>query len=595
VLATAIMITNASFLFIILRSVPMMEGFQMLPNRQCMFPKGMTVLSSNENDDDINDNEMIFFDDFSEYKDLGFLSDVGEKNDSALNQDVTSDPFISNVIQKAKHLEGERMKRIAQNFSTGNWSCRGFSLDQSRPVRFDTNDNESTNDDEIYITQIAFDETATGPGFGHSTETIAVSRSDGTVFLIHIGTDYLTKFIPTSNIKMTTNPDGQSSTVSITSQMSNEREYAAKQKNLMLGKGGEISENMRDDSDPFEIVAQFQAGKEKIDALLFHDDYVYTASGCIIQVWKIGNVMDIVSDSESDIEMIPMHHLKGHDGTIVGLKTVSSEGKSDICDFNVLVSASSDGSFALWDRIGGDMIYRCTMLDESGNPTSITSFDVDTSSFFVDDHIIYLGLASGHVVAYSVSDLVQNASKGDACPIPKCRFLAHDGNKVFEGNLRGVTAISCGGPGRRELGATSGSSSVLITGGADGVMKQWEIFHANDGGKLVMNHWPRIPTQKMKDRAHIFNIDRGPITNIVCDLDVQKGPMILAASAEGYVGYFNPGKERALFFMDGFIRLTSICLDREILVTNGMGQYVCVHDFDVDEIDVDESIDIDNF
>lgn len=578
----------------ILGNFPVTEGFQMPPNRQCIFPQHMTFLSSNKNNDDTDEDESIFYDDFSEFKDLSFLSNLGEENGSSLNQDDSGDPFMSNVIEKAKMMEEEREKRIAQNFSSGNWSCRGFSLDASRPVRFDTHNKDLANDDDIFITKIAFDETATGPGFGHSTETIAVSRSDGTVFLIHVGTDYLTKFISTPSIKMTTNQDGQTSTASFTSRMLNEREYAAKQQNLIFGDDNVAGERMEKDSDPFEIAAQFQAGKEQIDALLFHDDYIYTASGCIIQVWKIGNVMEIVSDSESDIEMIPMHHLKGHDGNIVGLKTVSSEGKIDICDFNVLVSASSDGSFVLWDRISGEMIYRCTILDESGNPTSITSFDVDTSNCLVNDHFIYLGLASGHIVSYSVSDLVQNASKGDACPFPKCRFIAHDGSKAFEGNLQGVTAISCGGPGTKGVGAKSGSSCVLFTGGADGIMKQWEVFYTMDGEKLVMNHWPRIPTQRLKNRAHTFNINRGAITDIVCDLDTTACQKILAASNEGYVGYFTPEKEKALFFMDGFNRLSSICLDCEILVTNGMGQYVCIHDFDVDGIEVDDSIDIDS-
>lgn len=541
----------------------------------------------------MTDDDSLFFDDFSDFKDLSFISNVGEKNDSSLNRDDTIDPFMSNVIEKAKTMEEEREKRIAQNFSTGNWSCRGFSLDSSRPVTFDDNNKVAVNDDDVYITQIAFDETATGPGFGHSTETIAVSRSDGTVFLINIGTDYLTKFISTPSIKMTTNDDGQTSTISMTNRMLNEAEYVAKQRNLINGDDILSGKKIMEDSDPFEIAAQFQAGKEQIDALLFHDDYIYTASGCIIQVWKIGNVMEIVSNSESDIEMIPMHYLKGHDGNIVGLKTVSSEGKNDICDFNILVSASSDGSFALWDRISGEMIYRCSILDERGTPTCITSFDVDTSSCLVDDHFIYLGLASGHVVLYSVSDLLQSANKGNAYPIPKCRFLAHDGNKVAEENLRGVTAISCGGPaGMRGPAAKSVSSCVLLTGGADGVMKQWEIFHTMNDGKLVMNHWPRIPTQRLKTRAHIFNINRGAITDIVSDLDTTKGPRILAASNEGYVGYFHPEKEMALFFMDGFTQLSSICLDREILVTNGMGQYVCIHDFDVDELDVNGSFDI---
>jgi hypothetical protein len=41
--------------------------------------------------------------------------------------------------------------------------------------------------------------------------------------------------------------------------------------------------------------------------------------------------------------------------------------------------------------------------------------------------------------------------------------------------------------------------------------------------------------------------------------------------------------------MDGFTEaLTSLCLQEGLLVTDGMKQFVCVHDFDVDAFDGDD-------
>lgn len=543
--------------------------------RQTCCPTDIKLASKpNDNDD------MIFFDDFSEFNDANFIS-----RDADVANPIV-DPSLSNMLQRGKQMNEIRTSRITKNFKCGNWNCRGFSLDKNSPSR-NRIDGSKLADEDVCITQVAFDETATGPGFGHSAETIAVARSDGTVFLINLGTEYLTKFVYKSSIESVMGDAEEISSVSMTSKMTNEEIYIAQRKTLELGTD-DISAIV-DKFDSFEIMAQFQAGEGRVDSLLYHDDYIYTSIGPTIQVWTMGPV----SSSDSETKMIPMHNLQGHDGNIVGLKTLSSEGRHDVSDFNLLVSASSDGSFALWDRVRGEIIYRCNVADEFGARVSITALDVDTTGLCSDDHIIYLGLSSGHVMAYTVLDLIQIASDGDGCPIPKYKFLAHDCAEYQGGCFQGVTALSCGGPGTIAATSTSKTSSVLITGGADGFIKQWEIIHQPKGRSIDLMHWPRLPSQRMKGRAHIFKGNRGPITCIVCDFDQTNGQKILAASSDGCVRYFDPAQERALFVMDGFSNLSSMCLDHEIFITNGMDEYVCIHDFDVAEVDIDESIDLD--
>ena len=217
--------------------------------------------------------------------------------------------------------------------------------------------------------------------------------------------------------------------------------------------------------------------------------------------------------------------------------------------------------------------------------------------------ILFSENCAGHVVGYVASELVGDASVGNTCPVPKCRFIAHDPlrqtSQVADISRSGVTAISCGGQGSTSLSA---SSSILLTGGADGVIKQWEMIQQRSsrsespGGESEayswnLVYWPRLPTQRMKDRAHLFQgHSEGPVTSLVCDSG--DAPKILSAGSDGTIRVWDPS-DGELYRMDGFDNVSSICLDREILVTNGMKEYVCFHDFDVSEDDCENGYDLD--
>jgi hypothetical protein len=46
--------------------------------------------------------------------------------------------------------------------------------------------------------------------------------------------------------------------------------------------------------------------------------------------------------------------------------------------------------------------------------------------------------------------------------------------------------------------------------------------------------------------------------------------------------------------MDGFTEsLSSLCLVEDLLITDGMEKFVCVHDFDVDNSDFNDSYELD--
>jgi WD40 repeat protein len=209
----------------------------------------------------------------------------------------------------------------------------------------------------------------------------------------------------------------------------------------------------------------------------------------------------------------------------------------------------------------------------------------------------------GHVVGYAISEIINCASKGSECPIPSCRFVAHDPSQQKnedESPYSGVTAIACAGEGTSALTTKSMSnlrSTMILTGGADGIVKQYEVLRRKydntedvDLPSWKLEHWPRMPTQRMKRHAHIFKGHYGSVTALAS----QDGSKILSGGSDGTIRVWNPLKGEELYRMDGFAEtISSLCLDREILVTDGMGEFVCVHDFDTTEEELENGYDLD--
>ena len=161
----------------------------------------------------------------------------------------------------------------------------------------------------------------------------------------------------------------------------------------------EYNENESLNQDiPFEIIHQFQAHErsEPITALYYQNKRLFTAGGSTtgcIKVWSIIEQEDMEGMDTYSVELNMNLH-GAHSGKIVALKALSSSSSSSsegrVND--LLLSASEDGSMALWDLNSGDLVYKCHVADEYGNLVQITCADVDTSC---DEHVIYLGLSTG--------------------------------------------------------------------------------------------------------------------------------------------------------------------------------------------------------
>ena len=141
-----------------------------------------------------------------------------------------------------------------------------------------------------------------------------------------------------------------------------------------------------------------------------------------------------------------------------------------------------------------------------------------------------------------------------------------------------MTAIAC-----------SDDANSLVTGGMDGVVKQWDILSRTQADKTTLEHWPRLSNQRMKQRAHLFQGHENKITAL------QYHPnAIVSAGVDGTVRAWNYKTGKEFFVMDGFSDgINSLCLSEDALVTNGMNQFVCVHDFNIDGGDeVEDDIDL---
>jgi len=99
-----------------------------------------------------------------------------------------------------------------------------------------------------------------------------------------------------------------------------------------------------------------------------------------------------------------------------------------------------------------------------------------------------------------------------------------------------------------------------------------------------LEHWPRLPTQRMKRRAHLFQSFSGTPVNALAQVEPSR---FLSAGADGTVRIWSPSEGKQLYRMDGFTgSISSLVLAKDTLVTNGMENMVCLHDFGVD---VDEA------
>ena len=230
------------------------------------------------------------------------------------------------------------------------------------------------------------------------------------------------------------------------------------------------------------------------------------------------------------------------------------------------------------------------------------------SCLSVADDLIFVGTSGGSVA------VLQSEVGSDAVT------FKHQVPALF----KPVTAIHA------VAGSTIDSGSdgcCLVIGGGAGEVKQFEILRGGEGSQKI-SHWPMLPNQRMKRRAHVFNNPNvEPIVGIVADASkiivgeqarsreetvsaaYASVPLLaprfarrrrcrqhcslsltpFAADTSGAIRFFSPRDGgSSLYMMDGLDGITCINLEGEVLVSNGMDTgFIALHDFGKIESDFD--------
>jgi len=127
----------------------------------------------------------------------------------------------------------------------------------------------------------------------------------------------------------------------------------------------------------------------------------------------------------------------------------------------------------------------------------------------------------------------------------------------------------------------------LIAGNVLGELKQWEVIPT--GGGSGLEYWPRMATQKLPDKAHVFETitdeESSPSATIRGILCIQQ---VVLTSTDHDLKFWDPKTGKVLYEMNGLefaAARPSLAVARDsVLVTNGMDQYICVHDFAMDRV-----------
>ena len=158
-------------------------------SRQCFNRSRFIYLSSN------GDKE-VFFDDFGD----GFSGDGRSKRNKDGGGDLLSG--LRTRMGEVKGAEAAYDSRLARNWRRGNWSVRGFSLDKFSSSGKTINDDGSSS--VVCVSVVAAPVSASihsdiSLSQDRSLQTVAVGRTDGSVFVIKIGEEYLTDFVVNDN------------------------------------------------------------------------------------------------------------------------------------------------------------------------------------------------------------------------------------------------------------------------------------------------------------------------------------------------------------------------------------------------------------
>jgi hypothetical protein len=447
-------------------------------------------LPDKENDEEDDEEEGIHYNDFGEFSSS---SSQDDNNNSLLDWST-----LKSHITQTKHAILERDTRLATSWRSGHWSVRGFKLDKYNPIQRLLKQQQQSEDEPIItsnnnedlvisVSKIALDaersaEDIIVSGDDNTEEvSIAVGRTDGSICIVQLGKEYMTTFqaIPAISFQDTTSTTENSTT-------SSQVHYSSK---LVPVDNDDFSptdrEEEKGDATPFQILHQFQASSSdsSISALFMEGTDVVTASANdgVVKLWELAITKETQQEEELVVIQPKVIFQGAHSKNVIIIKYLvilddASSSNNNSEQSLLLTASSSEGSIGIWNRETGHLI-RCVHIQDPYDQQPIPILSADIWKNDNNNHVIlFVGLDNGYVQGYTIQELLVLTSKDEDSssfvvnPTPSCNFLAHGTQK----GKSGVTALCCIGKGTTGLLKPSAKPSILLlTGGADGIVKQW--------------------------------------------------------------------------------------------------------------------------
>ena len=450
-----------------------------------------------------------------------FDSPIGGGGGSGSYTFFPDSPALQARLSQLEATEQESQIRVSENWKQGHWSVRGCSLDRGDP---------EFGDKGVQISSMVPLE----------DETILVGRTDGSICWLQVGSEYMATFTNQLTAKQ-----GANDTISIGNEL--QRDELA---SIPMPRDDPASPRSAGDASKFEILSQLQ-----------------TSSGKIVDMAVVVDKSQLILLTDSLTEPLQLFSIR-EDGPVfmeginlpVSMEMNRLIAVQAVRDSHVL-SISEKGAVCRWS------------VNSVGSFSIISSFQIsleDDDSVMccdADDDFIYLGTAGGSVFIYSVTQILKS---DNSLPEPL---------KVFSSfSNAGVSSVCAAGDGVMGQGRST-PTLALITGSTDGVIKQWEILPR---GTESVEYWPKLSSQTLPGKAHLLKgtTEQSPILTL---RKVQDG--IVLSATQGQLVVWDSATGGALSTMVGLNfeqGASCLVLSRSLLITNGMSQYVCVHDFSID-------------
>jgi WD40 repeat protein len=493
--------------------------------------------SSNNKEDE--EEEEVLYNDFD-----FFIGSEGADYDSADTTTTTTNtppsspinPILQGRLNQLVLNEQESQEQISENWKQGHWSVRGCSLDPG-----DDGHNK------VQVSSLC--------ALGDAEEeqgTILVGRTDGSVCWLQLGSEYLVSFTNQLVAKESSNNDN---TIQVMEELKREESTSVPMSDTTTSN--------------FEVLAQLQASSSVItDMVVIDSKYLFLSISGGEQLLQY-TIDDDGPISTEGTKLEDLHQ----SNYLVSLRNIQEK---------YLLSTSRNGKVVLW-KVGTTSTAPIMKLSvPMEDDDSILSCDVD-------DDYIYFGSAQGVVFIYSLKQVVVRMDGGQQ----ERDVEALEPLKSFSAFPKeGVSSICAAGEGI--MGRGDSSTVALITGSTGGEIKQWELIPRGEKG---VEYWPKLASQRLPGKAHVLKTNVGSSSSSSGDASVLalfKVQGVVLSANSNQLTIWDPKSGRAFFDMQGmeFGEVAScVVLSDQLLVTNGMDQYVCVHDFSIDpELEIEEMI-----